>query len=67
MRGLGWDVDTRDWIRPGTAAIAAAVGHAPAGSVILVHDGGGDRSQTVAALRTALSELRHRGLTFVTP
>lgn len=67
MRGLGWDVDTRDWSRPGTAAIAAAVGHAPAGSVILVHDGGGDRSQTVAALRTALPELRRRGLTFVTP
>jgi peptidoglycan/xylan/chitin deacetylase (PgdA/CDA1 family) len=67
MRGLGWDVDTRDWTRPGPAAIAAAVGHAPAGSVILVHDGGGDRSQTVAALRTALSELRHRGLTFVIP
>ena len=67
MRGLGWDVDTRDWTRPGTAAIAAAVGHAPAGSVILVHDGGGDRSQTVAALRSALSELRGRGFTFVTP
>ena len=67
MRGLGWDFDTRDWTRPGAAAIAAAAGRAPAGSVILVHDGGGDRSQIVAALRTALSQLRNRGLSFVTP
>jgi hypothetical protein len=34
---------------------------------VLVHDGGGDRSQTVAALRTALPALQDRGLRFVIP
>lgn len=67
MVPLGWAVDPRDWARPGTASIAATVGGAPGGSIVLVHDGGGDRSQTVAALRTALPALQARGLTFVTP
>jgi peptidoglycan/xylan/chitin deacetylase (PgdA/CDA1 family) len=47
--------------------IAAALRGAPSGSVILVHDGGGDRSQTVAALRTAIPALQARGLAFTTP
>lgn len=67
MVPLGWSVDPRDWARPGTASIAATVGGAPGGSIVLVHDGGGDRSQTVAALRTALPALQARGLAFVTP
>jgi peptidoglycan-N-acetylglucosamine deacetylase len=67
MTPLDWSVDPRDWDRPGAAAIAATVGAAPGGSVVLVHDGGGDRSQTVAALATALPRLRARGLRFVTP
>jgi peptidoglycan/xylan/chitin deacetylase (PgdA/CDA1 family) len=37
------------------------------GSIILEHDGGGDRSQTVAALRTVLPRLLDEGYHFVTP
>jgi peptidoglycan/xylan/chitin deacetylase (PgdA/CDA1 family) len=66
MRPLDWSVDPRDWSRPGTAAIAAVVSAAPSGSIVLVHDGGGDRSQTIAALRTAIPALQARGLQFVT-
>ena len=67
MRPLGWSVDPRDWTRPGAAAIAKTLAASPSGAIILVHDGGGDRSQTVAALRTALPALTARGLTFVIP
>jgi len=42
---IGWDVDPRDWVRPGTGAIYAnVVGNAHNGSIVLQHDGGGDRS-----------------------
>jgi peptidoglycan/xylan/chitin deacetylase (PgdA/CDA1 family) len=68
MTALRWTVDPRDWARPGTAAIVAAVnaGVAP-GGVILLHDGGGDRTQSVAALRVLLSTLPARGFRFVLP
>ena len=48
------DLDTRDWARPGVDAIVQ--GGTPAGdrgAVVMMHDGGGDRSQTVAALDAA--------------
>ena len=53
-----WDVDTVDWSRPGTTSIIRSVlsGLYP-GAVILMHDGGGDRSQTVAALAALLPRL----------
>ncbi|HTI35211.1 MAG TPA: polysaccharide deacetylase family protein, partial [Miltoncostaea sp.] len=57
-----WSVDTRDWTRPGAAAIARTALGAHAGDIILMHDGGGSRDQTVAALGTVLEGLRHRGL-----
>lgn len=62
-----WSVDTDDWQRPGTKAIVNAVlTHAHNGSVILMHDGGGDRSETVAALPQIITALQRRGFTFVT-
>jgi peptidoglycan/xylan/chitin deacetylase (PgdA/CDA1 family) len=62
-----WSVDTEDWQRPGTEAIVnAALMHAHAGGVILMHDGGGDRSETVAALPQIITALQQRGFTFVT-
>jgi peptidoglycan/xylan/chitin deacetylase (PgdA/CDA1 family) len=61
---VGWTVDTRDWARPGATAIAArTVAGLQRGAIVLMHDGGGDRSQTVAALRTVLATLAARGLT----
>ncbi|MFJ1702427.1 polysaccharide deacetylase family protein [Kitasatospora sp. NPDC088346] len=68
MRSLSWSVDPRDWSRPGTAAIVSAVqrGLRP-GGVVLMHDGGGDRSQTVAALRLLLPWLTAQGYCFDLP
>lgn len=51
LRECLWDVDPRDWARPGVDAIVRHIWQAPAGAVVLLHDGGGDRSQTVGALR----------------
>jgi peptidoglycan/xylan/chitin deacetylase (PgdA/CDA1 family) len=58
-----WSVDTDDWRRPGAIAIAErALANVRAGSIVLLHDGGGDRSETVAALPAILDGLRSRGL-----
>lgn len=60
-----WDVDPQDWRQPGAGQIAAYVlSHASPGAIILMHDGGGGRSQTVAALETVLAELSSRGYEF---
>lgn len=62
-----WSVDPADWSRPGTAAIRSRVlNNVRSGSVILLHDGGGDRSQTVAALPEIISTLKARGYGFAT-
>ncbi|GAA3040998.1 polysaccharide deacetylase family protein [Kitasatospora albolonga] len=63
-----WDVETNDWARPGAEVIADRVlRQVRPGSVVLMHDGGGDRSQTVAALPLVVDGLRRRGYRFVTP
>lgn len=62
-----WTLDTEDWQHPGVAAMVNTVlTHARNGSIILMHDGGGDRSQTVQALPQIISELEQRGFTFTT-
>lgn len=60
-----WDIDPKDWARPGADVIAARVlqNIAP-GKVVLLHDGGGERSQTVAALETILATLSAQGYRF---
>jgi cellulose synthase/poly-beta-1,6-N-acetylglucosamine synthase-like glycosyltransferase len=61
------DRDTKDWRRPGVAAIAAAAQRSPGtGAVVLMHDSGGDRAQTVAALDLLIPRLQARGYRFVT-
>ncbi|WP_027928617.1 bifunctional polysaccharide deacetylase/glycosyltransferase family 2 protein [Amycolatopsis thermoflava] len=61
------DVDSQDWRRPGADAIVAnATPAGNAGAVVLMHDGGGDRAQTVEALDRLIPELRSRGWTFGT-
>jgi peptidoglycan/xylan/chitin deacetylase (PgdA/CDA1 family) len=63
MTTVVWDVDAHDWSSPGEAAITANVGTSIAnGSIVLMHDGGGDRRQTVAALPAILENLLDRGL-----
>jgi peptidoglycan/xylan/chitin deacetylase (PgdA/CDA1 family) len=66
MMPIDWDVDPRDWARPGIAAITAKLLRAKPGEILLCHDGGGDRSETVAALKTVIPALQARGITFVT-
>ncbi|HEY2868691.1 MAG TPA: polysaccharide deacetylase family protein [Gaiellales bacterium] len=62
-----WDVDTEDYRLPGTPAIVqTALSQARPGSIVLMHDGGGDRSQTLAALPQIIKGLRARGFRLVT-
>ncbi len=65
---LDWSVDPRDWARPGVSAIAGNIlRNTRTGSIILEHDGGGDRSETVAALKIVLPRLLEAGYHFRTP
>ncbi|MEU2618544.1 bifunctional polysaccharide deacetylase/glycosyltransferase family 2 protein [Streptomyces sp. NPDC007157] len=60
-------LDAEDWQRPGTARVLAnATPHGKAGQIVLMHDAGGDRSQTVAALNTLIPRLKARGFQFTT-
>lgn len=68
MRPLGWNVDTKDFERPGADAIVATVERElPNGPTLLFHDAGGDRSQTVEALRRVLPRLKEQGYSFGFP
>jgi peptidoglycan-N-acetylglucosamine deacetylase len=69
QRGLttmSYSVDPRDWALPGVQAIVnSVVGAAFPGAVVDMHDGGGDRSETVAALPQIITDLESEGYTFV--
>ncbi|MEV4410594.1 polysaccharide deacetylase family protein [Catellatospora sp. NPDC049609] len=59
MSPLGWTVDPQDWRRPSASTIASrVVKNTRAGGVVLLHDAGGDRANTLAALPTIISGLR---------
>jgi cellulose synthase/poly-beta-1,6-N-acetylglucosamine synthase-like glycosyltransferase len=67
-RDLGYltvtqSIDPDDWEKPGADALLRRVKAqlAAGGAVILLHDGGGDRSQTIAALPGIIDYLRERG------
>ncbi|MEV5427688.1 polysaccharide deacetylase family protein [Streptomyces sp. NPDC052701] len=68
MEPLAWTVDTLDWTTPGTRTIVDRVeeGAAP-GVVVLSHDAGGDRSQSVQALRSYLPQLLDSGYHVTVP
>jgi peptidoglycan/xylan/chitin deacetylase (PgdA/CDA1 family) len=62
-----WSVDTADYALPGAWRIErTALGGVRPGAIILMHDGGGNRSQTVAALPRVIVSLRRRGFRLVT-
>jgi peptidoglycan-N-acetylglucosamine deacetylase len=68
MLPLDWSVDPRDWARPGVRSIVRGIlSKTRPGSIILEHDGGGNRSQTVAALKIVLPRLLDEGYRFQTP
>ncbi|HVW46198.1 MAG TPA: polysaccharide deacetylase family protein [Solirubrobacterales bacterium] len=67
MKTIIWDVDPRDWSLPGTAEIYSnIVDNAKPGAIILMHDGGGPRDETLAALPQIIDTLRARGYSFDT-
>ena len=64
---LDWSVDPQDWARPGVSKIVSNImKNTKTGSIILEHDGGGNRSQTVAALGIVIPELLDAGYRFRT-
>jgi peptidoglycan-N-acetylglucosamine deacetylase len=67
MQPLGWSIDTEDWTRPGEDAIVAAVQQAGTHDVVLLHDAGGDRQQTMNALERVLPWLVDQGYEFDLP
>ena len=67
LRMILWSVDTNDWQRPGADTIyARIVNGARDGAIILCHDGGGPRSQTISAVSRAVPALQTRGYELVT-
>ncbi|MFJ8159387.1 polysaccharide deacetylase family protein [Streptomyces sp. NPDC096136] len=68
MEPLAWTVDSLDWTEPGTTSIVSRVldGAAP-GVIVLNHDAGGNRSQSVRALETYLPQLLARGYRMTLP
>ena len=62
-----WDICPDDWALPGTDVIARTVlEHAKPGSIVTLHDGGGDRSQTAHALPIIIDGLLEKGFRLVT-
>lgn len=62
-----WDVDTLDWkIRDASSIVSRVQAAVRPGAVILMHDGGGDRSRTVAALPTLIDWLLNEGYALTT-
>jgi peptidoglycan/xylan/chitin deacetylase (PgdA/CDA1 family) len=69
QRGLGellWDIDPSDYTTPGAGVITSRVLAAlHPGAIVILHDGGGDRSQTVAALPAIITGMRAAGYALV--
>lgn len=68
MQPLGWRLVVGDWDPPGTDELVSRLeeGLSP-GAVVLLHDGGGDRSQTVEAVERIIPKLRSEGWRFDRP
>jgi peptidoglycan/xylan/chitin deacetylase (PgdA/CDA1 family) len=67
MLTILWTVDTNDFAQPGVKKIVSnALSGARPGAIILMHDAGGTRTQTIAALPTIIKALRRRGYLLVT-
>ena len=66
LTAMSYSIDPRDWSTPGVATIVSrVVDGAFSGAVVDMHDGGGDRSETVAALPQIITDLRSDGYSFV--
>jgi peptidoglycan/xylan/chitin deacetylase (PgdA/CDA1 family) len=68
MQPLGWRFDIEDWLMPGTDVLVQRLrDRITPGAVVLMHDGGGDRSQTVAAVDQVIPEYQSQGWRFTLP
>ena len=62
-----WSIDPKDFLQPPASEIARTVlSQATSGAIVLLHDGGGDRQQTVEAVSTIIPKLKQQGYRFVT-
>ncbi|MEG5061303.1 polysaccharide deacetylase family protein [Microcoleus sp. A2-C5] len=62
-----WSIDPKDFLQPPAAAITRSVlSQATSGAIVLLHDGGGDRQQTVEAVSAIIPKLKQQGYRFVT-
>jgi peptidoglycan/xylan/chitin deacetylase (PgdA/CDA1 family) len=62
-----WNVDPSDYLQPGTGTIERRIlAQVQPGSIIISHDGGGSRRQTLAAYPAVIAKLRARGYRVVT-
>lgn len=65
---VGMQIDPNDWQRPGTEEIVKRIldgAESGEGNIVLLHDSGGDRTQTIEAIPRIVEELRKRGFEFV--
>jgi peptidoglycan/xylan/chitin deacetylase (PgdA/CDA1 family) len=68
LRVVGWAVDSGDYRRPPAPVLLGRIlAQVQPGAIILLHDGGGDRSHTVAIVKPLIDALRAQGYTFVAP
>lgn len=67
MRPLGWQLSVWDWEPPGADELVRRMSGVMPGGIILLHDGGGDRSQTVEAVADFIPRMRADGWTFTLP
>ncbi|USR92409.1 polysaccharide deacetylase family protein [Phormidium yuhuli AB48] len=61
-----WSVDSSDYVLPREGIIERVVNGIHPGAIVLLHDGGGPRHHTVAALPVIIKQLREQGYEFVT-
>ncbi len=68
LRVLGWTVDSSDYLKsPPEVIVSRTMAGIRPGAVVLLHDGGGDRTNTIAALRPLIQALKTEGYRFATP
>lgn len=67
MASLEWQLAVEDWVPPGVDELVRRLRGVEPGGVVLLHDGGGDRSQTVEAVARLVPQLRAAGWAFTAP
>jgi peptidoglycan/xylan/chitin deacetylase (PgdA/CDA1 family) len=67
MRSVGWSLSVEDWVPPGVDELVRRLGSVTPGGIVRLHDGGGDRSQTVEAVATLVPRLRDGGWELTVP